>query len=274
MKEKLLWGALFLIGVSWVFNAFYAQTKLLDEPIFLEHIIHTPIQNNNVLSFYYLTNAKDDASVANIFIDGVAGYSTYAESDETIQTFSHYVLKRAEIDFPMASFEGNTFSTNIMDISFDDGLTMSASIGELTFHPFQHTNSALIPKGSSSGDGGNLEWYEAEENIIIDHFSTHLDEGHEKDILLSVNAPSIDGSGENGVPLRNLELPISLNKGEHLYIHWQVDPNFLGYIESSLVISGTTEAGQPFEDGAFIYSQLPELSNEEVKKIVQKGRAK
>ena len=107
MRGRIFWIALFLIGLSWILNSYYAYSKKLDEPIFLEHYIAKPVyEDNNYLTLYYLTNKNDDSHVSHVNFGGITGYVAREdffdgfgfyenEYNPDIQTFTHYALSES-----------------------------------------------------------------------------------------------------------------------------------------------------------------------------------
>ncbi len=278
MKGKLFWASLLLISISWIVNAFYAQSKMLKEPIFLDHAIYKPVQHRDYLTFYYLTNANDDTSVSNVYFNGIYGYVIDDESSDPIQTFPHYALQKAMVELEVAFdyLQDGPLSNDEIQVTFSDGRGMTAPIGELTIYEYDTLDYTLSPKGGSGGGYWSMNWYEVEEDVTIEKIELNLSNHFAKYVTVKLNSPSIaraydilNTGKETGIKLADLELPIALQEGENLYINWKFDPKLSGFIESSIVISGTTASGKPFTEESLLYSQQPYLENEDVLKIIE-----
>lgn len=273
MKKKLFWGALLFISISWILNALYAQSKILKEPIFLEHNIHASIQDGNMITFYYLTNAKEDVFISSIHFENIGAYRI---EDEPIQNFPHYTLRQAIVEID-SSFLDFPFTTDEAFISLSDGREMTVPIGELTFFENDiNQTSPFITSGSSGGDDWNMDWYKVDENITIESLELNVHENLRKYIEVKINSPSIareyniPGNGnQDGVLLEDLKMPVHLAESENLYIHRKINPVFIGSIQSSLTISGRTATGETFHQDSYIYSQQPDLNHKDVLKLVE-----
>lgn len=273
MKKKLFWGALLFISISWLLNAFYAQSKILKEPIFLEHNIRASIQDGNMITFYYLTNAKEDVFISSIHFESIGAYRI---EDEPIQNFPHYTLRQAivEIDSSVLDFP---FTIDEAFVSLSNGRGMTVPIGELTFFENDVAQvSPFITSGSSGGNDRNMDWYKVDENITIEGLKLNAHENLRKYIEVKINSPSIaqeydiPGNGnQDGIRLEDLKMPVHLAEGENVYIHWKIDPAFIGSIQSSLTISGMTATGETFHQESYIYNQQPDLDHKDILKLVE-----
>lgn len=276
MKVRVFWISLVVIGISWVANAFYAQSKMLEEPIFLNHAIHEPIQQTNQLTLYYLTNAADDAYVSSASSDPFIGYRLGEESTFTLQTFSHYKLNQVILDLQMFDQEDETIQLEALDVSFSDGRRMTVPIGELVFYPYRAQHEAFTPRGSSSSDTWSMSWLQAEEDLTIEAIDSQLSDEILQYVDLTVNTPSIaekydlpNARGKAGVDFTELQFPVTVKKGENLYISWSTAPEFTGVFSAPLLITGTTASEENFIEENFLYNQLPYLNNDQMKKLVE-----
>lgn len=282
LKSRLFWIALVFISVSWVANVLYAHSKQLQEPIFLEHEIDTKIHDGSHLTFYYLTNANDSSFITSITINGIHGYPLENEWAEPIQTFPHYVLRQVHIQINPYDIENNLqegpMTTQTLDVFFNDGKVLTTPIGNIAIRPDAPIDDTLIPLGASGGNDWSMNWYSAEETVTIESISM-IPEALQQHITVKIDATTLAndhdlsqkrflGQNMSGVAIEDLELPLEITEGENLYILWDVAPEFLGSIQSSLVLSGTTAAGKSFTLDSPLYSQMPYLEYKDVQKII------
>lgn len=129
MKERVFWLFLGIIGLNWIANYLYADAKRLEEPVFLDHFIETTMNDENYLTFYYLTNKDDRSHVNYVHMNEVPGYvesdmdySTGMPTD--IQSFRHYVLRKITVLVDGAALEYHAsdgdFKFNEMEVFFSD----------------------------------------------------------------------------------------------------------------------------------------------------------
>ena len=167
MKARFFWVALSLIGISWTLNSFYAHSKQLDEPIFLNHYIETTMQENTYLTFYYLTNKNDTSHVSFVNMGTVGGYIVgdhffYTPNllDLNEQTFTHHVLRSIQVEFNSSDFEtavrDGDFSFDEMDVFFTDGREMTVPIGQVIVHPSVQEETILTQWGSGGGTWNDI----------------------------------------------------------------------------------------------------------------------
>ena len=74
MRESYFWVALGLIAISWIANSFYAHSKQLKEPVFLDHYIETTMDEHNYVTFYYLANKNDRSRIRYVEMGDLHGY--------------------------------------------------------------------------------------------------------------------------------------------------------------------------------------------------------
>ncbi|AOV06188.1 hypothetical protein [Sporosarcina ureilytica] len=284
MNGRLFWVALLFISGSWIVNTLYAQSKQLQEPIFLEHAIDTVVYEGSNLTFYYLTNTNDSSVISSINLNGIRGYALENESAEPIQTFPYYSLRQVHIQMDPFDIENSLqdepLTTNTAVVLFNDGKMLTTSIGEVTLRSEDQVNHTLTPIGGSGGNDWSMNWYEAEDDLTIESFSIDVSEAFQKFITVKIDSATAakqfdplpiksDEQDIPGIHLDELELPIEINKGENLYIYWAISPQFFGSIQSSLTLSGTTASGHPFTDQSPLYSQPLYLDNKDLQKIIQ-----
>ena len=139
LKGRIFWISLFLIGLSWISNSYYAHSKRLDEPIFLDHYIEKSVHEDSYLTLYYLTNINDDSHVSHVNFGGITGYVARADFfddfgfgfDENgvipdLQTFTHYALRELQIELNSfeledALIEDSELIVHDIELFFSDG---------------------------------------------------------------------------------------------------------------------------------------------------------
>lgn len=284
MKERYFWLAIALIGISWIANSIYAQSKQLKEPIFLDHYIETTADDYNQLTFYYLAN-KNDRRHLNYFT--INGLSAYVENEfiylpdapYNLQTFTHHVLRSKTINLSSIDFDYH-YPDNDMIFSdvfavFSDGSGTDASIGEVVIHPKEDTtasrNSALHNK-SSGGDTTGISFYlyEAPEALTIESMTYPFYEQFKDHISITSNRTGDSNSTSSAVALDDIVYPIHLEKGQLLRINFMPtdEMNIKNPLAFFLSISGTTQQEKAFTTSAW-YNYQPYLSQSDVNSIIQ-----
>src|SRR3954466_15744758 len=103
MNARFFWVALSLIGISWIANSIYAYSKQLDEPIFLDYYIETPLQDTIYMNFYYLTNKNDLTKATSVSAGEWVGYPEaqffFDEQVYNEQIFNNHVLRSINVQF-------------------------------------------------------------------------------------------------------------------------------------------------------------------------------
>lgn len=278
IKNKLFWGALLLISVSWVVNAFYAQSKKLDAPIFLAHAIDIELGRTNDLTLYYVTNVNDPSLISRISFNDVHGYVEDSQWDQAIQSSSHYALRQALITLDTWDLQlEEKRTTETIDVFFNDGDRMTVPIGQITIQPEKPIGDVLDGLGASgSSDGESIHWYQAKEAIKIEEISMAVPEDLQQYLTVRIDTPTLDQAPNpeeqeeqnKGVPLDELKFPIELQKDELLYIYWEVSPRFFGSIHSSLMLSGRTSSGNRFIESSPLYNQQPYFEKDMIRRFI------
>lgn len=277
IKNKLFWGALLLISVSWVVNVIYAQSQKLAEPIFLPHYMITEQNSANSLDLYYLTNANDPAKIKRISFNGFTGYVEGEQWDRTIQTLAHYALRQATIYIDPLDLETpltEKQTTEEIDVFFSDGSTLTTSIGEITMLPDMPMNDVLDPIGTSgSNRGDSVEWYQVKEDLQIDQVLMDIPKGFESNLTVRLDAPTLAkdaADGVVGIPLDELKFPFELKKGDTLYIYSDLSLQLISSLQLPIILSGTTASGETFETyNSLSYSQQPILEKADLRKLIE-----
>lgn len=295
MKGRFFWMALFLIGLSWTVNTIYAYSKQLDEPVFLDHYIDKVVYEDTFLTFYYLTNKNDISRVSHVNLGDVTGYISNDEFDfgfgfdyednPNIDVFTHHVLRSIHIELNPDELEDSLkegpLTFNEIDVHFNDGKTMTASIGEITIHPNFPTDNVLDPRSSSgSNDGSSEHMYIVEQDHYIESISVNFDKVLQDYLFIKIDSSSrpatknyihtnSDGNTLPGVDIRDVEFPYKLDKGENLYIYTLISPDFIGVLDSSIILTGTTTSGKAFTTYSPFNSQEPYLEQKGVDKIIK-----
>ena len=301
MRGRIFWLALFLIGLSWILNSFYAHSKQLDAPIFLDHYIAQPVyEDNNYLTLYYLTNINDDSRLSHVNFGGITGYVTQDdffddfgfyenEFNPDLQTFTHYALREIRIELNSFEFEdvlkeNDELIVHEMELFFSDGRDITVPIGEVILqHPYQNETGLSQPWGSSSNDNSSIFSFSAEESLTIDSIIFNFDEAIKDLIFVKIdplntitlnNHIEYDLSINNwsevpGIEIKDFKFPYELKKGEIFNLYTQISPNFFGSLESPILITGSTESGKPFTSYSLINNQQPYLEQKDVDRIIQ-----
>ena len=277
MRERYFWIAIGLIAISWIANSFYAQSKQLKEPVFLDHYIETAMDDHNYITFYYLANKNDRSRISYVELGELHGYPQndilYMDHSPTnIDTYTHHVLRSVTVqlnDFGVGRSDALTF--NELTAYFADGVKttrITSSIGEVIIHPERYPildkSDALQQRsGGSSSDGSSWDTFQASEPLTIKEITFPFDEPIANQFTFSIK-------GKQGhTSLDALDLPIQLNKDGHLTFEMQLrDMNYVNPFEFAVRISGTTEQGKPFTNYV-MYHSYPYLTQEDVNRIIQ-----
>ncbi|MBO1910866.1 hypothetical protein J4G37_39495, partial [Microvirga sp. 3-52] len=206
----------------------------------------------------------------------------------------HYSLR--EIQIALASYdleellkEEDELITHEMKVFFYDGREITVPIGEIVLRKPYEFGDALGQWGSSSGDNWNILTYRAYEALTIDSItfdfadvlqdqffvkfdSTNTATLHEEthDILANTNWRDVPG-----IDIRDLKFPLELQEDEYITLYTQTSPNFFGSLQSSFLFTGSTENGKPFTSNSTFNSQLPNLNQEDVDRLIhERGASK
>lgn len=300
MKGRIFWVSLFLIGISWVANVIYAQSKQLDEPIFLDHYIDTTLHENTHIPLYFLTNLDDSSSILYVNIDGIInyvvqdnffsdfGFNHHSEDHQNIQTFTHHALRNIQLDLNTFELENllqdGKFTFNEIEVFFNDGKNMTVPIGEITVHADWPDNDVFsFISGSGSSDRSSESTFRVEEDLAIENITFKYNDILQEHLLVKIDSQNESSLGDYsytdfpqdledvpGIDIQNIRLPYELEKDEALYLYTQVLPGFTGYIESMVEISGTTKVGETFSLSNWVISAQPYLSQKDVNKMIKK----
>lgn len=273
LKERYFWAALGLIGISWIVNSLYAQSKQLEEPIFLDHFIETTMDDHNYLTFYYLTNKKDRSHISHVRLGGLDGYPQqgFIYEDNSIynmDTYRHHVLRSVSVRLENYETDIRTdLILNDMVVYFSDGRQTNVSIGEVIIHPegyyIQEELVLWQRSGGSGTDGITWHSFEATESLAIEQISFPFNEPIENRFNFSISGRQKDKT------LESLELPIHLDKDKLLTLQINLKTkSFVNPYAFPIRLAGTTEQGKPFVSFAH-YHLYPYLTQADVTKIIQ-----
>lgn len=282
VKERYFWVALGLIVISWIANSLYADSKQLEEPIFLDHYMETTTDedNHNYVTFYYLANKNDHSHINYIRLGDVEGFPqgdyffTSTTAPHAIDVFNHQELR--SITVKLRSFSDNTEkqSFNEMAVFYSDGRSSTASIGEVIIHPKRFygnddTKALEQPSSGSSNDGSSWDTFHATEPLAIKKITFPFDDPIEDRFNFTIIGKQTEQ------PLDSLKLPIYLEKGKSVTLRVNFkEKSFVNPFAFAIRISGATEQGQPFTNYAH-FNLFPYLTQDDVNRIIEEkaGRA-
>lgn len=284
MKERYFWLALALIGISWITNSIYAQSKQLKEPIFLDHYIETTADDYNNLTFYYLANKNDQRHLNYFTINGLSAYAEnefiyLPDAPYNLQTFTHHVLRSKTINLSSIDFDyhypDEDFIFSDVFAVFSDSTGIDASIGKVIVHPkedYSNLDNPPLLNTSSGGDTSGISHYryEATEPLTIESMAYPFYEQFKDHISITSNRTGGSDSASSAIPLDDLVYPIYLDKGQQLRINFMLEEemsiqNPIGFF---LEISGTTQQEKEFTTSAW-YSYQPYLTQSDVNSIIR-----
>lgn len=278
MKTRLFWVTLSFIGVSWVLNSLYAYSKQLDAPIFLEHYIETVAQENNHLTFYYLTNKNDVSSISHVKIGDIMGYVEMnnfsynffddfdSKINQDVQTFTHHALRRIDVkfhDFENIMKDG-LFSFKKMEVFFSDGSSMTVPIGEVIVYSTYRDTHFLEQRISSISNNDRSEFtYKVKEELAIQDITTNFEEILKDHLIVKIHSTNKDFTKEfanesfgdslhtdwetlPGTDIVDVEFPYKLEENDAFILNAQISPKFIGVLQAFVILSGITESGKEF----------------------------
>lgn len=303
MKRLWFWGALLLIGVSWVINIAIYETQRLDGPIVLEHYIELPMEQNHFFKIFYLTNKNNPAILQSMEVDGLS-ISTTSLSDDMwiydnqnsihntpniVQEFNHHLLLEADFDASMLSLEANQDKaliwTNVY-LTFSDGTAKDFDIGEIHLTPStvkqESKLTSMFTGGTSNGLHSSI--YVAEEQLLIDEFvlpqvlsenvqvKVHY-EGEKARVSDAIYQSEIMPSWNDvSQPLaKDIDWPIDLEPQGSVGLYVQIDPSFTTAIDARIKWMGETAEGEKFI-APLALQHIPELTDESLQKIIKQAR--
>lgn len=289
MKARFFWIALSLIGISWIANSIYAYSKKLDEPIFLDHYIETPLQESNYMTFYYLTNKNDRTTVTSVEAGEWVGYPhnylSFGEPVYNSQVFANHVLRKIEVQFDTylpESEHPEEFTFTEVDVYFSDGKKITAPIGMVKFRPFHFEESPLTQSSSTSGSYYNRARFSATEPLTVETISTSFQEVLQDKYLIKVhepNTPSVtkrvnndslnDWDDLTALDLKDITLPFNMETKDFLSLYDTIAPDFKAVLALQIHISGTTASGKSFST-TDTYIHYPYLEQKDVNEIIKR----
>lgn len=276
MRERYFWAVLGLIAISWIANSLYAQSKQLEEPIFLDHYLETTIdeEGHNYVTFYYLANKNDHSHINYIRLGDVEGFPqgdyffASTTAPHAIDTYRHQELRSITVN--LRSFSDNTEqqSFNEMAVFYSDGRSSTASIGEVIVHPkrFYDNGDARAleqPSGGGSNDGSNWNTFRATEPLAIEKITFPFNEQIEDWFNFTISGKQTEQ------PLDAINLPIHLEKDKSVTLKVNLnEKNFVNPFAFAIRITGTTAEGKPFTNYAH-YNLFPYLTQDDVNRIIE-----
>ncbi|MCG3086470.1 hypothetical protein [Sporosarcina cyprini] len=283
MKERVFWIFLGIIGISWIANYLYADAKRLKEPVFLDHFVEMTMNDENYLTFYYLTNKDDLAQVNYVHINKVMGYverdmgfSPGVPTD--IQSFRHYVLRKITVLVNEAALEYHAgdgdFKFNEMEVFFSDYRDVKADIGEVILQQPSSSESddPLHPVSwGGSTEGDSFTGFNVYEPLQVEAIALAIPQLNDRlTFKLSGGNPARQTKDGKGLPLKELQFPIRLQRGQQFNVTTYFG-DFSDYLESSYTVSGRTDSGETFQSTGTLSSQ-PYLKQEDVQEIIKRKR--
>lgn len=314
LKERYLWIGLFIVICSMVGNELYFQSKKLTEPIFLQHYYETFVYEGNQLQFFYLSDKAEPAEVSYVTVDDVkmnpievpfpSFWSKEVYRPDITEEFTHHILQSVTLQLPTDSIPVNEGSDDIwtfknMEVTFTNGKTIEANIGEVRVYGKLKADDALKNTYDSSSNRNFNEWYAvATEPLTIDGISIPFSEQVGTDLYIKLFFdPKITTQGDidtyskipdwyneeflsdmllddlDGISLNDELFPIHLNESDYMKLYMYFSPESKFAFDFNITIYGSTDNGEPFEYAVPINSSnRPSLTEEDVNKIIEKQR--
>ncbi len=196
--------------------AFYANQ--LTKPIFPNHYYDLAVYNNSFpnLDFYYLVNRRKPMDLVDFAIPGHTEIRWQVVHNETVETFSHQILKKATLNLvanPVHPLRpGTEIAFQEADVIFSDNTKFLAPIGQV-YLAIIHAPSGLPLRWSSAGSStGNTGYtvFQANHKVEISAFSYHFQDQLADNLRIMLD----------DTPAR---LPFTLNQGDSFKLGYQFD---------------------------------------------------
>ncbi len=304
MKERVMWGGLVLICMSWVSNYVYFQSKQLGKPIFLEHYYETFIDEGAQLTFYYLTNKKNSEEVSHVVIEGLEGVDVMAEGgefwgeDETnfIHEYSHHFLKSVTLEFSEEfgwDSKEASFTFENISVYFQNQTHIVKDVGKVTLNRLpenegvfenrmssssnQHrSDSALLANEALTIEEISVPWPDLKEEVEI-KITLDQEKLKELDALVAGGTPpywmdeaaSKEWDEVPGTPIDQGVFPLRFDKNDWLHLNMYFHPDRASFFQFPILLKGTTEAGKTFVDSIPIIDS-PDLEQAVIDKMIAK----
>lgn len=305
MKEKIFWIGIVIVVFSWIGNYIYFQSKQLKQPVFLDHYYETYLQEENYLTFYYLTNKQDLFEVNYAIIDGVEVYPAsnggvwnWSSNTPTFeQEFSHQYLKSVRLqlpnyDLPIEEGSNDIWALEEITFAFSNGEMVTTDIGSVNVYgklPNSDVFEIVVSSGSNQHRSDNT--MVATKPVTVEAITVPFNKEISRDVLVKVNLDqeklkTLDVLKHGGNPPEWYEMeldldwvkiggvlidenifPFDLNKDDWLQLSMKFNPNRKSFFEFGIEIKGTTADGERFLRKASIIDH-PYLTQQAVNEII------
>jgi len=305
LRERILWGGLVIVILSWTGNYLYFQAQQLEQPIFLEHYYETSMREQDTIefTFYYLSNKRNPSEVLYVNVDGVDGYpapetdfqmwTTTTNVPQYEQEFSHHYLKSVVLQFqssflPIKKGSDVIWSFDKIDVTFKDGQTITADIGNVKVYGDEPDYEIFDEQISSSS---NQHWSQKSmvttQPLTIEEITVPFPKEVAKDVYVKLNLTQLPSSKyeedepewfEDLVDLKRNKMegisiaapifPLSLKENDWLQLSMRFNPNRESYYDFGIEMKGTTDENNPFLYKAPIIDS-PYFSQQKVDDIIK-----
>jgi hypothetical protein len=305
LKEKVLWVGIILVLLSWAGNYYYFQSKQLEHPIFLDHFYETYLQDETYLTFYYLSNKRDNSEVSYVLIDDVEAYPVSFDgftmwttnTPRFEQEFSHQYIKSVRIqlpqlDLPIIKGSDDVWSFENIHVVFSDGETLTTDIGKVNVYgklPDDEVFESRMSSGSSNHR--STESMVAIKELSVEGVNIPFSKDLAQDVYVKLNMDqeklrklekvyqggnppnwveedqNIEWNELDGVSVKEDIFPLRLGKGDWMQISMQFNPERKSYFEFGVEIYGTTAEGESFIRKSPIIDH-PYLTQKDIDEII------
>lgn len=300
---KRIWvgtaAAFLLIAASWIGNIWYYQEQQLGEPLFLEHHLEVFRDAGDSFDLYYLENLKENNRVSSIY------FPEYPELNIVLHTpeyrkYSHQQMGRFIVSVEKSSKERMRKvpdSIQTVQILYNDGSIANQNIGEVRFiddpsrdgdNPVRMTSGGSGSHGGGMGTGYDVfqvskpVMLEAIESAFLLLVDTHIMEVYLDHWPSTSKSPPPNVSegtvsiSMTGKPLKEVELPISLNNGDGLRLSYKYNTKKgkLGVIYRPVVrLEFKEQDGREWTAFLYLGMNSPDFTEAEVRSLVkERGR--
>ncbi|MGM1047496.1 MAG: hypothetical protein ACQEXX_15270 [Bacillota bacterium] len=246
--------AFVLVAASWIGNLWYFQAHQLGEPIFLEHHVEVLKESGDTFDLYYLEDVHGKKKIRTIFIPNYPEMRIEAHTVE-YSKYTHQQMGRFIVSVQSGNSdkkEGNKatdpqFIETVL-VHYSDGSSAKKNIGEIRLIDNRFDDPKKLPpiegtsSGGSSESGGvgtgfnsfrisRLAELQEIESAYLSLMETSQFELY-FDYQLSENKGGLSSPEAEsasipmlGTPLKELQLPIQLNKNDYIRLSYRYRPS-------------------------------------------------
>ncbi|WP_301108786.1 hypothetical protein [Sporosarcina sp.] len=277
-----------IVVISWAVNFAYAESKKLDQPIFVDHYIDVWWEEDPYFTIYYLANKEDRSTIQWVELEDWQGVPERNGMDvefEEVDQFGRYSLRRVTLQ--MNGLPEITEAKEFREITayFTEGPPVRAEIGQITVQPPYDTKQ-LFREHPHYDLNYKKTQLTTEEDITVESVTTSFDEVLQNQffIKLYMRERSLDQrtlpEGMNvyeekfwqdipGIDARAVQFPFDMKKGERLTVTGTANVEMSSVLQMDIEVAGKTAENEPFAVRTE-YRSEPQFTGQEIKQLIDK----